>query len=535
MSGPSVAPRGRAAVLGAVLVAVTGFALLAVRFEATPLLRGPAPYPPEWQWSLDQKPWSARVLPALACAAVLVGLLALTAPASASSRRRAACRILLCGATVAGFALQIALRHVDDEGAVAALVRRTISGSFTSYHRVAGTAVARDPHEFLVHHHELLARFRHHGLHVATHPPGPVLFYRALLGLGRRTPWLTARLDRMVADSGLETDSLASPAPSPESVGAALLGSLLIGLCGVLACWPAAALARSLHGDAAAATRAGVIWTMVPALALMSPEVDQALALPVTASAAALAAAMRTSDTAGFGWIGRALAAGVLAASAAFFSYGAVLFVLIGALAVVASAWSRGRAEARRAVTVLLLALAGAMAVLALERLAGHRPLASALTAMAIHRDQFTVRRSYPTWLVFDPVDLFWFLGPPLVVLLAAVSMRAVLRAGTAADARAATGATAATATTATDRFRLAAVVGTGVLVLSGVLRGEAGRILLPIMPLLAVAAVSTDGSGGEGGGAGGGSAGPSVALSVLVGILLSATSVVIRLTWDVP
>jgi hypothetical protein len=465
------------------------------------------------------------VVPALACAACLVGLLALSARAAASPRPRAACAVLLSCATVLGLGLQIGLRHVDEEGAVAALVRRTISGSFTSYHRVANSPFVRDPRAFLSHHYELLGRFRHHGLHVATHPPGPVLFYRGLIGLCRRAPRLTARLDGIVSASGLETAPLASPPPSPESVGAALLGPLLIGLLGALACWPTAALARSLHGDAAAATRAGILWTLVPAVALMTPEMDQALALPVTASAAALAAALRTSPTAGAGWIARALAAGVLAAIAAFFSYGAVLFVLLGTVVVLAARWPQGRSAGRRAATVLLLVLAGALAVLVLERLAGHRPVTSALAALAIHREQFTARRSYLAWLVFDPVDLFWFLGPPLAVLVLGIDVRAIFRA---APAR---GATAAPGATASDRFRAAAALGTGAVILSGVLRGEAGRILIPIMPLLLVAAVSRDGSPAEGSSA----AGPSVGLAVLIGTLLAAMAVVIRLTWDVP
>jgi len=516
--GRPLTPRGRAAVL----IAVTALALVAVRFDATPLLRGPAPYPPEWRWALDPKPWSARVVPALACAAGLLGLLALSARAAASPRPRAACGIVLACATVLGLGLQIGLRHVDEEGAVAALVRRTISGSFTSYHRVAASAFVRDPLDFLRHHHELLGRFRHYGLHAATHPPGPVLFYRGLIGLCHRAPRLTVRLDGIVSDSGLETAALASPPPSPESVGAALLGPLLIGFLGALACWPTAALARSLHGDIAAATRAGVMWTLVPAVALMTPELDQALALSVTASLAALGAALRTSQTAGFGWMARALGAGVLAGITAFFSYGAVVFVLLGTVVVLAAGWPRGRAAGRHAAGVLVLALAGAVAVLVLERLAGHRPLASALAALAIHREQFTARRSYLAWLVFDPVDLFWFLGPPLAVLILGIDVRATFRAP-------ARGATAARGTTASDRFRAAVVWSVGALILSGVLRGEAGRILIPIMPLLLVAAVCGPRAEEES------AAGPSVRLSVLLGILLTATAVVIRLTWDVP
>ena len=497
------------ALRAAVLIVVTALALLAIRFEATPLLRGPAPYPPEWQWAAGPKPWSGRVVPALACALGLIVLLLLSG--RAFPRPRAGNAMLLSAATLLGFGLQLGLRHVDQEGAVAALVSRTISGSFTSFHRVAVSGAAHDPVRYLARYHETLPALRHRALHAATHPPGPVLFYSGLLELCRWSKGLTARLGAIVAESKLATERLASPPPSPESIGAALLGPLLLGLLGALACWPTAALARSLHGDAAAAARTGVLWTMVPAVALMTPELDQALALPVTASIASLAAALRP-ESEGPRSFGYAAAAGLLAALAEFFSYGAAVFLLIGALAVLAFAAPRARP---RAAATAGVALAVAAAVIVAERLVGHRPLASALTALSIHRQHFTVHRSYLAWLAYDPVDLFWFLGPPLTLLVAAVGVRSLLRSASGGDP-------------AVERFQAAAVLGLAALVLSGIVRGEAGRILMPLMPVLLVAAVARKEPGAT-------AAGPSVGWSVLLGVLLTATSVVIRLTWEVP
>jgi len=246
-------------------------------------------------------------------------------------------------------------------------------------------------------------------------------------------------------------------------------------------------------------------------VALMTPELDQALALPVTASIAALAAALQP-EAPGAAWVARAAAAGALAAVAEFFSYGAAVFVLIGALAVLAFA---GRRAARRAALAAGVALAAAAAVLALERLAGHRPLSSALTALSIHRQQFTVRRSYLAWVAFDPLDLFWFLGPPLVALLAGVGARAVTRRAGRRE-------------TDLDRFRATAVLGIVALMISGIVRGEVGRLLIPIMPVLLVAAVASRDAEGN-------VAGPSARFSFLLAVLLTATAVVIRLTWDVP
>jgi hypothetical protein len=377
---------------------------------------------------------------------------------------------------------------------------------------VAASGVARDPLAFLARHHEILPGLRHRALHAATHPPGPVLFYSGLIEACRRSTALRERADAVVAASGLDTASLASPPPSPESVAAALIGPLLLALIGASTCWPVASLARTLHGDPAAALRTGVLWTMVPAVSLMFPELDQALALPVTASIAALALALAAErGSPGSAWWIRAVSAGALAAVAEFFSYGAAVFILLGWLAVLASATCGGR---RRAAAVGL-ALGAAAAVVGLERLAGHRPLLSALTALSIHRQHFTVRRSYLAWLAFDPVDLFWFLGPPLALLVLAAGGRALFRPASGVE-------------TPRDRFRAAAVLGIAALILSGIVRGEAGRILIPIMPVLLVAAVAEKTPRAT-------AAGPSTGFSVLLGALLAATSLVIRLTWDVP
>jgi len=250
----------------ALLAAVTLLVLVAARRDTWPLLRGPAPYPPEWQWGYAPKPAPlGRLAPAVGLAGALIVLAALAGRAASRREARAG---LLAGCTVVGCGFQLALLGLEPAGAAAELERRTTSGSFTSYFKVA--AGVEDGADFLAHHDELLPRFRHGALHAATHPPGPILYY---VGLQR----LAARLPRLAAALG------------GESRAAALAGAALLGLLGAAACFPAAALARAMGAHPAAAIRAGVLWTLVPGVCLMVPELDQALALPV-ASASALAA-----------------------------------------------------------------------------------------------------------------------------------------------------------------------------------------------------------------------------------------------------
>jgi hypothetical protein len=463
--------RARIAVLAAATLAV----LVAARWDMWPGLRGPAPYPPEWQWGFEPKRVDVRALaPVVLLAAGLLGLVALSRRAASARWSRAS---LLAGATVLGWGWQLALLHLEPAGAAAELEKRTISGSFTSHFKVA--AGVEDADDFLSRHHELLPRFRHGALHSATHPPGPVLYYLGLLRVAPRVPWIAEALG------------------GPHRAAAIVAGALL-GLLGAAACFPAAALAGALGAGTAASLRAGVLWTLVPGLCLMAPELDQAIALPVAGAVAMIAAVV--SSKAARPFAARAVAAGLLAGAAAFFSYGAPLLVALGTVAVVAPAL--GTREGRpRAALVVGVAAAVAVACFLLPALLGHHPLASAATALAIHREQFTARRSYALWLLFNLVDLAVFLGVP-VVLFGSWGPR--------------------------TPFRLAAAGGVLALVASGLIRGEMGRILVPLMPVLLVACVVWPprvAAEGE----------PSAPIALVLAALLAVSDVVLRLSWELP
>jgi hypothetical protein len=470
----------------ALLAAATLLVLLAARRDAWPPLRGPAPYPPEWQWGYAPKPAPLpRLAPVVALAGALLALAAVARPAASRPRTRAA---LLGGCAVVGSSFQLALLSLEPGGAMAELERRTTSGSFTSYFKIAGGV--EDAGDFLSRHHELLPRFRHGALHAATHPPGPILYYVGLRRLAAHTPRLASAL-------------------GGEARAAALAGAALLGLLGAAACFPVVALSRALGAHPAAALRAGVLWTLVPGLCLMVPELDQALALPVAAASALVAAALAPER--GGGGIGaRAVGAGLLAGGAVFFSYGAPLLVALGAAAAAAPALRTPEGR-RRAAGFGAVATAVGLGCFMLPTLLGHHPLASARTALALHREVFTARRSYPLWLAFDLLDLALFLGVPVVLFGFSLP-----RAPAAGEERA-------------RPFRLVASGSVLLLVASGLIRGEMGRILVPLMPVLLVACVVSAPRPGASDGE------PSASTALVLGALLAATDVVLRLSWELP
>jgi hypothetical protein len=497
MDGPE-ANRDRARGLGAVVL-LSLLVLVSVPFDLVPLLRGPAPYPPEWQWAFrPEGPARPLIAAALLMVAVL-GLLAASGSGWAWRHRTATFRVLVTAAVVLGFLLQLALLVREPGPPLRTLLGRTRSPAYTSYHTVAISPGARDPRAFLRHHADRLPDWARWAKHAATHPPGPVLFYRGALAACEASPALT---DGLLEAAGVPDRSFRPPGTRPARA-AALLGGLVLGLLGALAAWPLAQLSLALGVERLASARLALLWALLPGPALQTPQLDQALALPVTGATALLLLASERPDTRAV--LARGTLAGALGGLALFASYGAAAFLLIGGLAVLAAAHP---ARLRRA--VFLAALAGTLAgllALGVPALLGHDSLRALFTALSIHRESYTAPRSYALWLVFNPLDLALFLGVPVAVsgLIALPgSVSRIVHAGGGAPL---------------DRFRLALFGGVACLLALGVTRGEVGRIWIPLMPLLLVACVGAPES-------------PDRRTALVVAVLLGASTLLLGSYW---
>ncbi len=409
--------------------------------------------------------------------------------------------VLLFAATALGWGFQLALLDLEPAGALPTLLARTISRTHTSYYSVAVSPEARDPREFLRRYASLLPSFRTAAKHAATHPPGPVLYYRGLLALCERSPRLTALLLR-----GAEEE--AGPAARSAPRAAALLGALLLGLFGAASAWPVAWLAARLTAEVGAGVRAGMLWLLMPGPALFVPQFDQALALPVTLAGALVTGALGAQRLRRA--VAPALLAGLLGAIALFVSYGSAAFLLLGGVAALAfSPPPRGRS-----LVLCGLAAATALTLTGLTAVLGYQPWQAAATALRIHREVYTLPRSYLLWLLFDPLDLALFLGVPVAVLLLARLASTLRHRGRGGESE-----------RAASRMVLAVAGGLAVLVLSGVTRGEVGRLWIPLMPWLLLAALAAPAAEGEG-------PGPTRGQALLVGALLAAFSITIRARW---
>jgi hypothetical protein len=433
--------------------------------------------------------------------ALLVVALALSGTAWAQRARERTAAGLVAAAMALSFGLQLAVLALEPEGALQAVMNQTVYRTATSYFTVAASEEARDPLAFLRRHHELLPELRKTGKHASTHPPGPVLYFRAFIALFERSPALTRAV---LETGGFDEVNPRRPRPQHTSAGraAALFGGLLIGVCCAVAAWPIAALARRAGADPLEAARVSLLWALLPGPVLMTPMLDQALCLPVAAATACLAGAVAAPGPAAWR---RAWAAGLCGGVAVFLSYGAPVFLALGGLAALALGLGPG-ASRLRAAGLALLASAVTAALWLLPAFWGHQPWASVATALAIHRGEYTQPRGYLLWLLFNPLDFALFLGVPVAV---------AWTARTVWSARSAT-------RDAAHRMRLASALGLALLLLSGQTRGEVGRLWLPLMPVVLVAALARPGA-------------PARAEAIACALCLAALTLGLAVFWQVP
>ena len=495
-------PAKRAALAAA--AALSAAFVPAVLLDLAPWLRGPAPYPPEWQWEY-RLPLAPPPLAALALVALALVLLGATGLPALRRRARGAGPALVAASVLLGFALPLALLAREPAGALRALLARTTSFSVTSYHAAAVSDAARDPLAFVRRHAELLPELARTAKHAATHPVGPVLLFRAAVAACVRSPALT---EVLLAAAAVPERDFAGPLTRPARAGA-LLGALALCLLAALTAWPLAALAEALGLGPLAAARVSLLWTLLPGPALIEPRFDASIALPVVAFAALQISAAHAPGAVAVAW--RAALGGACAGAALLLSYGAAAFLAVAALAVVAAARAEGRRGTATAIAAAAAALVSAAVAIAiafgLPALVGGHPLDALRTALAIHRETYTAPRSYRLWLLFDPIDFAALLGVPVASLAVAGSWRA------------ARGRLTGRRTEPAAAFGLVALVAIVALVVAGVARGEVGRIWIPLMPLVLIAASS----GPERDGAG---------ETVFVGLLTALSTLALAAAW---
>jgi hypothetical protein len=500
------------------IAAAANAALALAAWTRQPWANGPA----EWHWQyLPPDGLEGVAVPALALPAALAALAALAGLGLLWGQRRLAAwrgappLAVACGA-VFTFAL-VAAQPGGFARVTAALVSRN------SFGYVWDAALAPPTRALLADYPAASAALNQHSL---THPPGPLLAVRALGWLDRVLPapaadgTAGAATDRVGGGGGRGgVPRMAAPAPAREVARAPRHGrpvprpppgpwavaalAVLLPALSALAAWPLYLLARRWGLVPEAALLAALLWLLAPARSLFTPSFDQALPV-LLVGAACLAAG---------GGRARAAAAGALLFAACFASYGclpALPLVAACAAAAPAAATRREGSSAGLWQRSGALALGFTLPYLALAAAAGHDPWHAMRAALEIHERIAVAPRSYATWLLWNPYD-FALLASPAVVGLAALALFRASWTNRETDSPAgpASGTRRVSILDVLRGGRPAALRQAGwwaawtwwgllaLMLLSGGVRGEAGRIWLPWMPfacLFAAAAVSARG-----------------------------------------
>jgi hypothetical protein len=399
---------------------------------------------------------------------MLIALL-LASKSRAAERAPGTTRVLLLvGAITFGTLFQIAVLHLEPQGAAATWAERTYDPAFTSFFSMAVETNDLAEETVLSHYDAILHEAGDLAFHAATHPPAGVLFYRTLIRFFRHRPavtsaasdalgWFGVNAGRLVpVDAPARTRSLPYPV-------AAITGGLLLALMGALACVPLTFAAEALGASPLAASRVGILWCLCPAIANFSPYLDQALVFFTTSALAFLLIATRRSSRHALA----ATAAGVAFAAASLVSYGAIGMAAVVAVAVAVSKGLSGLGRTAQALTIAGLT---ACALLLFLRVVGFNYLASATAALTLHRAQYTVGRSYGLWLGFNVIDFTVFAGLPVIIFgLAACAARWAQRRSRVDDC---------------TLLVMGAFAGLALLDATGTVRGEVGRIWIPLMPM---------------------------------------------------
>lgn len=492
------------AILG---LAGTAFLLLALRLDLLAFLRGPEPYPPEWEWAHDPKTDPAALLPALLLGLSLVGLILLSGQRRLAGIGRAGAIWILVLATCLGLLFQLSLIGLN-EGRIASQILTRLAQPWTiSFYNVAISPIAADPVRFVDEFAQEVPRLREHAEHAASHPPGPVLAFRALLACMRAAPRLATAVIEAAPLSERHRQRARSKIGDPE-LATGLIGVLAMMLLAVLTIWPIALFAAMASGDRAAAIRCGILWLLVPGPALFFGSLDQVLALPVLLASSLLAVGFVRADS-DRGLIGLALLAGLSAVVAIHLSYGAPVFLAMGGLSALVLGVHRP-GWARR--LILVTGVCGAVCAIGFfaPALVGHEPIGSLQAVLEIHETYYTAPRDYTLWLLYNPIDLAVFAGLPLIGLLLWRAAR-LLPAPTIAARRRPDRGDAVLAISLTILLALQ---------LSGVVRGEVGRIWIPVMPFLLLAGVGIPRT--------------AVRTSTLLGLCLLLVTIALRWSWKV-
>ncbi len=437
-----------------------GWAALLV-LNLVPILRGDFGW--RWPYQLPQD-WT-RLLP------LVLGLAVYVAGAWWLRRRQTAALILWT--VLGGVGLALAGFFVRDEP-LFALYSGTVDPGTTGWHYVA--AHINDLTVTLREWTTVMRRAEAYSAHVHLSPPGWVLLYYALNRLLDHAPLVAQVLGQPLRAAQCQNYHLIGYS---NAQFASAWAGMLMPLWGALTVIPLYALARRVFG--ASAARWSIIWwPIVPAMLMFSPTPNTFYPFVAVLIVALLASGLEHDSIWPF------LAAGGLLSLVTFLNLSVLPLIGLLGLFLVGASLARSqlplqairRLNWRWLVKMGFVMGIGAASIWLIFNLISGVSFLDILQAMA--NGHLALDRPYAPWLVLHLNDFFMFTGWPLVLVAIFgvwYALRRIRQRAPLSAAEAFIGATAITVL---------------LVDVSGIMRGETGRVLLFLSPFVVAIAAYT-------------------------------------------
>lgn len=448
---------------GALLAAVIALLLtLALVVDATPLLRGGA----GWRWPYELPSQPLKLLPGMIAliAYLLLGSWWMGKLGTDPADHKPPHAFILF-ALIGGLAVQLAFLAFYGNP-LEQLFFRTVSTLSGGFYEV-GVAIEDIP-SFLRSYPDVMVDW---SAHPRAHPPGTVLSFWTMREVFSLLPGLSNGLAGLLRP--LQCHHRVLMALPDEAISAASLG-MILPLLGLLSLWPLYDLVRRVVSREAALR--AVLWLpLIPAYVMFTPQWNQFHILWTMIGLWLLHRALSEISLSYFGL------AGIWLSLATFQSFTNInllgmlcVFGLVYLLVVGRVTWNRE--DWIKVATGVLLFTAGMASLWVIYGLVfGYTPFLLLSRALTIH---YELQEPYLPWLFFFPMDLFLFSGLAFSIIAVIESIRAlvqVFKQPSTAHADAV--------------FPLTLLISVLGLTLSGTARGEVGRLMLVIMPLVVITA----------------------------------------------
>ena len=435
-------------------------------FDLLPVLRGND----EWRWPLRPIELTARILIPIVTLGLYVFLSARWLKGfdrGEPSQRYE--RWFLLFVTIAAPVLQLALAFAVSRVPLLEFFGPTVSVHNSGYFT---TAVSMpDLHSLLT---NFPAQMPALPIHAQSHPPGPVIAHWLDWQIFQALPPLADAIALPLRTLQCHNPSLMTL--DNAQIASASLG-MLLPLLGGLAVWPLYAFAKRSSNVRVAAITA-LLFPLLPLFALWMSQWDQIYPLLLFLGLYLAHTGLEKNS-----WR-RILLAGVPLSIASFFSVGNFVLMAIVGLYGVAWLWFQ-RTDLRSSISqslrlAVLFALGCASIWLAYWLVYGVNPLGVISTGSRLAFESTTGNRSYGVWLLGNPIDFLVFLGFPIAIL---VIYNLITR-------------------TLFPRSLLPITIATfGTLLLlwlSGIVRGEIGRLWMYFGPLVVLIAIGWQDAGSK-------------------------------------